>query len=193
MATTVGVVSILEGPARAEAKRLWKLFETEYGSRSVQAFDHPHLTFHAGACLDLTELDDALSEACRQIRPFDMEIDGLGYFDSESPVIYMTVVPNRELLALHRQIGEAMGSHCVGMFERYLPGVWVPHISLGMGDLTPANFKRAWRDLQGLRPQFHIAFSNAHLVRRDSETGLVEIVSSYSCAATSAGEIPAPA
>ena len=63
MATTVGVVSLLEGPARDEALRLWQLFETEYGSRGVQTFPHPHLTFHAGACLDVAELDDALAQA----------------------------------------------------------------------------------------------------------------------------------
>ena len=148
MATTVGVLTILAGPARQETERLWRLFETEYDSRGVQAFAHPHLTFHAGTCLDVAELDDALSELCQELHPFDVIIDGLGYFDAPSPVIFMKVEPTDELRALHRRIGEFMGFHCVGMYENYLPPKWVPHVTLAMTDLTPANFERAWRDLQ---------------------------------------------
>jgi hypothetical protein len=51
-----------------------------------------------------------------------------------------------------------------------------------MDDLTPANFQRAWRDLRDVHPRFRVSLANTHLVRRDSETGLVEMVSSYDCA-----------
>jgi len=187
MPTTVGVLSILEGPARDEVLRLWKLFETKYDSRAVQTFAYPHLTFHAGGCLDVAALDDALTEFCQIDYPLDVEIDGVGYFELESPVIYLKVLPNPKLLALHEQIGAVMQTHCVSMFESYLPDNWVPHITLAMGDLTPANFQRAWRDLQNTHPQFRTTLSNMHLARRDSDTGLVELVSSYSCGEQMAG------
>ena len=187
MATTIGVLSLLEGPARQEALRLWQLFETEYDSRGVQTFAHPHLTFHAGTCLDVSELEVALTKLCQEFHPFEVLIDRLGYFDEPTPVIFMRVVPTPQLLALHRQIGEFMGFHCVGLYEHYLPDRWVPHVTLAMGDLTPANFERAWRDLRGLRPQFRQVLSNMHLVRRDDETGLVEIVASYACKGPEAG------
>jgi len=187
MATTVGILSILEGPERQEALRLWELFETEYGSRGVQAFAHPNLTFHAGGCLDIAALDDALPQICHTIYPLEVEIDGLGCFESDSPVIYMNVIPDGELLALHEQIGSVMGFHCVSMFEHYLADVWAPHVTLAMDDLTPANFQRAWGDLRDYHPRFRATLTNIHLVRRDSETGLIEIVTSYSCGERTAG------
>jgi 2'-5' RNA ligase len=188
MSTTVGVLSILEGPARRETERLWRLFETEYGSRRAQTFPHPHLTFLAGACLDVAELDEALSELCLTLDPFEVIIDGLGYFDAPAPVIFMQVEPTEALLTLHHQIVEFMGFHCVDLYENYLPDIWVPHVTLARGDLTPANCERAWSDLQGYRPRYREVLSNAHLVRRDGETGLVEFIARYSCGRREAGD-----
>lgn len=181
MATTIGVLTLLEGAARDEALRMWSWFETAHGARRVQSFAHPHVTYQAGICADVDELSDALVALCEQLPLLEISIDGLGWFDAASKVIFMKVRPTDELLAMHSAINDLVSRHCADVFDLYLPGNWEPHVTLAVGDLTDDAFEQAQRDLSDYHPQYRQVLSNVHLVRRDGETAHTEIVRSYGC------------
>ena len=152
MEVTIGVLSILEGDALIEARRLWKLFEVEYASRGVQTFAHPNLTFQAGVCDDVDSLGQALIALSQRVLPFEITIDGLTFFPSPSRVAYLRVTPTAALRQIHRAVSEILAAHCTELFHNYQPENWVPHVTVAMGDLTDENRARATRDLAGYHP-----------------------------------------
>jgi len=179
MRTLVGVASILEGPVLDEARRLWKLFETRYASTGVQSFDHPNLTFQGGLCSDVAALAGALRDACRRLAPFDLIVDGLGYFEAPAPTVFMAVQMTEELRHINRELNALLGRHCEQVFDYYAPAHWTPHVTVAMGDLTADSFEHARRDLHDYHPHFRQVLSNLQLVQRCDETGRIEIVESY--------------
>ncbi len=40
MTVTIGIASLFTGNEREEVLRFWNIFETDYNSNGVQAFDH---------------------------------------------------------------------------------------------------------------------------------------------------------
>ena len=178
MTSTVGILSILEGPVLNEARRLWKCFETDYGSSGVQCFDYPNVTFQAGYCQNIQPLGEALSQLSQQLRPFELIIDGWSCFES-SNVFYLQVQPTEALRQIHREVNWLFEHHGVDVFGYYLPEQWVPHVTVAMEDLTAANLARAKRDLRGYHPRYRQMIANINLVERCNESGRIEIIRSF--------------
>ncbi len=180
MGETVGVLSILEGKMLNEAKRLWKLFETEYASKGVQSFDFPNMTFQGGQCRDLPGLKDALVALARQLQPFEVIIDGLAYFESHPNVVFLKVQPSDSLRRIQEVVHETLEPYCENLFPNYRPETWTPHVTVAMNDLTDPAFRRALHDLRDYHPYYRQTISNIHLVHVLEETGRIEIVASVS-------------
>lgn len=178
MVETVGVLSILEGAALVEARRLWRLFEAEYGSKGVQSFDHPNLTFQAGYCSDIGALSDTLSLMSCSLHAFEITIDGWGCFEAAN-AIYLNVALTTELRRIHEAVNRIVQADCAELFANYLPDQWQPHITVAMDDLGDADFCRAKQDLSTYHPRYQQILSNLHLVQLDRKSGHVEIVQSY--------------
>ena len=172
---------MLEGAVLDEARRLWKLFETGYASKGVQSFDHPNVTFQGGYCRDVALLEAALSELSRQLRPFEVIIDGFGHFVVPSKAVFLKVRLTEELRHINRAVNDVLKGYCDEVFEHYLPETWVPHVTVATDDLTDVNFERAKRDLGGYRPYYRQVISSIQLAQRSAETGRIEVVKSYSC------------
>ncbi len=177
MSETIGVLSILEGALLDEARRLWALFEREYQSKGVQSFDYPNVTFQGGRCHNVAQVQDALSRLSRQLRPFEVMVDGWSCFEP-SNVVFLKVVLTDDLKHINQVVNDMLQRYCDELFDNYLPRRWPPHITVAMADLTEDNLKRARRDLRDYYPRCWQLISNLHLVRLRRETGRIEIVQS---------------
>lgn len=182
METTVGILSILEGDLLNEAKRLWKLFETDYGSVGVQSFDYPNVTFQAGHCQNVMQLANEMPTLAQQLEPFEIIVDGLGCFESSGKVIFLRVQLTKELRRVHQAVSAMLGRYCDNLFEDYMLEKWIPHITVAMKDLTAVQFNRAMNDLRDYSPQYRQTLSSLNLVRV-LEAGHIEIVGKADVAA----------
>ncbi|MBI5035444.1 MAG: 2'-5' RNA ligase family protein [Chloroflexi bacterium] len=187
MDTTVGILSILEGDVLNEANRLWKLFETEYGSVGVQSFDYPNVTFQVGKCQDVARLANAIPALVRPLQPFEIIVDGLVRFESYEKAIFLRVQLTEELRRIHKIVSQLLGQYCENLIDYYLPEKWIPHITVAMTDLTPEQFKRAMHDLRDYCPYYRQTLSNLTLVRV-LETGRIEIVMSVALMTAVSGD-----
>lgn len=178
MGETVGVLSILEGNMLDEARRLWKLFETEYASKGVQSFDFPNVTFQGGQCRDVSRLKDELRALARHLQPFEVIIDGLDCFGSQSKVVFFKVRLTDDLRRVHQVVNETLGQHCENLFQDYLPENWIPHVTVAMKDLTDQVFNRAMHNLRGYHPYYQQTISNINLVQAFGEMERIEIIRS---------------
>jgi 2'-5' RNA ligase len=162
----IGLVSILEGKWHDEVINLWKLMEGKYETVGIQQFDHPHLTFQGGMKTNKNDISKELQEFASKIKPFNIEIDGFSHFDDM--VIYLEVKKSRRLLDLNRKCNKFLKKYC-DVITLYTPESWIPHITIAMDDLTPANFKKAWGILKNREFRFKQTLHNLHLIKIHSD------------------------
>ncbi|MEH7113276.1 2'-5' RNA ligase family protein [Neobacillus niacini] len=178
MTVTIGIASIMTGIERDEVLRYWNVFETEYNSIGVQSFDHPNLGFQAGRCSNIDSLKDELSNLCAALSPFEVIVEGFGFFEAPSKVVYLKVNKTDGLLELHKKINKSLAEYCKDLFEFYTPENWVPHITLAMDDLSETGFNDFKKRYKDYLPSFKQTISNLALVEFKNN-GRVELLSSY--------------
>ncbi|OEH91086.1 2'-5' RNA ligase family protein [Bacillus solimangrovi] len=175
MAIRVGIASLLSGQEKKEVLHYWDVFKEEYHSVGVQSFDHPNLGFQGGECSDVEALKVELVNLCERIRPFEIIVDGFGYFESPAKVVFLNVIKTNALLELHKEINRLLDDKCNDIFELYTPENWVPHISLAMGDLSNEHFDKFKVDYAEKSPSFNQTISNLALVEFKNN-GRVELL-----------------
>ena len=114
-----------------------------------------------------------------RLRPLELTIDGFGYFEARSKVVFLKVVLTEDLRCLNQAVNDLLQKRCDNVFQDYLPERWVPHITVAMGDLSDGDFERARRDLRRRHPRYQLNIPNMHLVQRDERTGRSEIIRCY--------------
>jgi 2'-5' RNA ligase len=175
----IGVVSILEGDAYKEAKRMWWLFEKEYNSRAIQNFPHPHLSFQGGACENLKVIDSNLKKLSSGMKPFLIRVEGINTFKKPERVIFWEVVQTKTLQRIHKKIDALLQEYCSQTFKLYSPQNWHPHVTLAQEDLTPNNFQKAKKDLENYNPRYKLKMHNICLVRWYANDKKIRIYKKY--------------
>ncbi|MEI5908068.1 2'-5' RNA ligase family protein [Bacillus spongiae] len=178
MTVTIGIASILTGNERNEVLRYWDLFETKYNSIGVQSFDYPNLGFQGGNCSSIDSVKDELSNLCMELPLIEVIVEGFGFFEAPSKVVYLKVLKTDELIELHRKINDYLAKYCEDLFELYIPEYWIPHITLAMGDLSETDFNSFKESYKDYSPSFKQTISKLALVEFKNN-GRVELLSSY--------------
>ena len=118
----------------AAVRRLWQAIEDAGLPSSLLNLGYrPHLTLAVCETMNLEGLRDELLQLVAATSPIKLNFHGLGTFSTNEGVVYLGVTVNRALLDLHDQIGQLLGPHSNGNLPYYMPGVWVPHVTLGYG------------------------------------------------------------
>lgn len=178
MTRTVGIAALLTGEERDEVLRFWNIFKENYNSIGVRSFDHPNLGFQGGSCLNLGSLKDELSSLCTKIPPFEITVNGFGFFESPSKVVYLKVMKTNELIEIHKKVNSTLAKCCENLFDFYTPENWIPHITLAMDDLSETSFESFKNRYKGYSPSFRQTISNLALVEFKNN-GRVELLCSY--------------
>lgn len=175
----VGVVSILEGETYAETKRMWRLFERKYGSKAIQNFPHPHVSFQGGLSENLKILVLKIDDLSSKINPFPVTIEGIDTFERPKRVIFLPVKRTKILRSIHKKIDELLQEYCSWTFRYYTPQNWIPHVTLAQRDITPTNFRNAKRYLENRRFNYELTIHNICLVRWYDQDRKIKIHKKY--------------
>ena len=175
----VGAVSILEGDAYKEVKRMWRFFEKEFNSRAIQNFPHPHLSFQGGICEDIKVIDADLEKLSARIKPFFIIVEGINTFEKPERAIFWEVIKTKPLQRVNQKIDASLQKYCSQTFQLYSPQHWHPHITLAQRDLTPTNFQKAQKDLRNYHPQYKLKVHNICLVRWYDNDKKIRIYKKY--------------
>lgn len=160
----IWIVSLLEGEPYRSVRNLWRLFENRYNSVGVRIFSHPHITFQGGKAENPRRLKKDFLKVVSQIKPFEIKIRGTRHFDKKA--ICLKVEKTKELIEINKQVNRFLETHCQSLLEHYAPGIWIPHITLAMDDLTEENFEKAWAKLKNSRIEFKQKLHNICIVKR---------------------------
>jgi 2'-5' RNA ligase len=112
-------------------------FEKEFGLKQVQATPLPHLTYLIAETYNVDLLKDYLSRLGHSVRPLHAYTTGIGVFPGEHPVIYIPVLRTQPLNKLHSLLYQDISKMSIQVGSFYKPKLWLPHITLAVGDTTP--------------------------------------------------------
>lgn len=159
-----GVVSLLDAQHYQAVEALWAELAATCGLRGVYVTPFPHFSYHVAADYDLPALEAVLRDFARVQTPFRVTATGLGIFTGAAPVIYIPVVRDPTLTAFHQALWPRLEAVARGGSAYYAPAAWMPHITLGFGDITPAHLPDVLR-LLGVRSfNWDIAIDNLALI-----------------------------
>jgi 2'-5' RNA ligase len=98
---------------------------------------YPHVSYHVAAAYDLARLEPIVRALAREFAPFQVRTTGLGVFTGAQPVLYLPVVRTVPLSHLHARLWEALAPAAGGGNANYHPDRWLPHVTIGFGDVPP--------------------------------------------------------
>jgi 2'-5' RNA ligase len=116
----------------AAVRRLWQAVEDAgLPSTMLNLGFRPHLTLAVCESLDLDAFRLELPAMMAALQPIPLTFSSLGTFIQAEGVVYLGVTVTQALLDLHSQIWHLSQAHMDGISHYYVPGIWVPHITLG--------------------------------------------------------------
>jgi 2'-5' RNA ligase len=168
-----GIASLLDTPATERVKRLWQELEVRCGLTGVKITPFPHFSWQVAEGYDIPALETVLQEIVRETKPFRVRTTGLGLFTGDSPIIYIPLVKDRELLEFHARLWDATRSSVISAHPYYSPEAWVPHITLAYGDVNADNLGCAMHFLAAQSFDWEIQVDNLVFIAQ-SEGATVE-------------------
>ena len=140
-----GVVSLLDHKHHQLVKDLWAELAREFSVRQVYKAPEPHFSYQLARHYDVKSLESALRRFAASRISFQVRAGGLGIFTGPHPVIYIPVVRSPELTQFHKALWQEISSTGSGIEDYYHPAYWVPHITIGIGDMKKDNLSQIVR------------------------------------------------
>ncbi len=159
-----GVVSLLDKEHYQLVEDLWAELEREFSVHGGYITRYPHFSYHVAQDYDVDELEPILERITSNITTFQVRTSGLGIFTGASPVLYIPVVRSRELTELHEELWETTSTTGSGIQEYYHPDQWMPHITIGFGDLNKDNLPQIIAALATRDFNWEITIDNLALI-----------------------------
>jgi len=97
----------------------------------------------------------------------------LGIFTGAVPVIYIPVVRSLELTRLHETLWKEISPLASGAQEYYHPDQWMPHITIGFGDINKENLPSIVRRLNELDLTWEITVNDIAYIQ---DTGTEQVL-----------------
>ena len=137
-----GIVSLLDNDHNQLVEELWAELEREFSVHGVYVTPYPHFSYHVAQAYDVEKLESVLQRITSNITTFKVRTSGLGIFTGASPVLYIPIARSLELTQLHQELWEKISTASSGVQEYYYPDQWVPHITIGFGDISKENLSQ---------------------------------------------------
>lgn len=146
-----GLVTLLPDPFYAQVEALWDGLEANFGLTGIRITPYPHFSWNIAEEYARPAMDWAVAETGLETPIFKVQTDGIGLFLAPRPVVFIKVLRNPILDALHKQLWERMLPISTDLNAYYNAENWQPHISLAYGDLTAERMYevRTWLETQG--------------------------------------------
>jgi 2'-5' RNA ligase len=127
---SVSVCLLPDAPADRVVRRLWQRLE-DSGVPTLQTHTHgrhlPHLTLASLTSCEIGSVHGALSSLSVD-QPVSTRVVGLGLFPRSRA--WLVPVVTASLLARHERVVAAAQSTGADVHPHYLPGGWLPHLTL---------------------------------------------------------------
>lgn len=156
----IGIVSLLDDIHYHYVENLWAELQQRFGVKGIYVTPYPHFSYHVADDYDIKRLEPILQRVASNQTSFQVRTSGLGIFTGEAPVLYIPVVRNPALTQLHELLWRELSNTGDGILEYYHPDHWIPHITIGFGDLHSDNLAHIVRYLNERTFSWQIMVNN---------------------------------
>jgi hypothetical protein len=134
------IASVLNSDTNKHIHDIWDDLECQCSLNAVKVSPIPHFSwFTYQRILDEEALGKELLDWANSLEPFSLNVNGLGFFPGEHPVVYLPIVRTYMLSALHIDLMKRIQPLVEGTSNFYTHKEWMPHITLAIHDLTMDN------------------------------------------------------
>ena len=159
-----GVVSLLDYKHHQLVKDLWAELKKEFGVSKVYQAPEPHFSYQLARHYNIKSLQSVLRRFAASKMSFQVRAGGLGIFTEPDLVLYIPVVRSPELMQFHEALWWEISSMASGIEDYYHPSRWMPHITIGIGDINKDNLSGIIRFLAERDFNWEINIDNIGLV-----------------------------
>jgi 2'-5' RNA ligase len=147
VASRIRVVSLLDQKHYQQVKDLWAELARKFGVRGIYVSPRPHITYQIATCYEVKSLESVLQRFAASKTSFKVRTGGLGIFTGPQPILYIPVVRSPELTQFHEALWQEIFNTGSSTEDHYHPTRWVPHITIGIGDMNKRNLSQIIRFL----------------------------------------------
>ena len=159
-----GVVSLLDHEHHQLVKDVWAELAKEFAVSKVYGAPEPHFSYQVARHYNVKSLELALRRFVASKRSFQVKTGCLGIFTRPRPVLYIPVVRSPELTQFHEALWQEISCTGSGIEDYYHPSHWIPHITIGIGDVNKDNLPQIVRFLAERDLNWEITIDNIGLV-----------------------------
>lgn len=159
-----GIVSLLDSLHYQYTEDLWTELRQEFGVQGVYVTPYPHFSYHVASDYDVEMLAPILNSVATNQPPFQVSTSGLGIFTGKAPVLYIPVVRNPSLTQFHETLWRELSNTGNKIQTYYHPKHWIPHITIGFGDLNSDTLAHVVHYLSGRDFNWEITVDNLALI-----------------------------
>lgn len=163
-ASRIRVVSMLDRKHYQQVEDLWAELARKFGVKGIYISPRPHITFQIATCYEVKSLESVLQRFASNKTPFKVRTTGLGIFTGSEPILYIPVVRSPELTQFHEALWQEIFNTGSSIEDHYHPTRWVPHITIGIGDMNKRNLSQIIRFLVKRDFNWEISIDNVVLV-----------------------------
>ncbi|GAB2534618.1 2'-5' RNA ligase family protein [Rufibacter soli] len=165
----VAIVSLLDAEHSDKLNEITFQLDREFGLKEVQMTPFPHLTWLTVNDGSLHNLQETLGNAAGICCRLQLVTSGLGIFTGSKPVLYIPVVRSGFITRFHRQLHDGVSLICNEIGQHYSPSIWMPHLSLALGDTTPELVAEAFLYLNNRDFNWNIELDNLTLLTKHGD------------------------
>lgn len=125
-------------PYYQAVQKIWSDLDHHFGIKSVWIDPDPHFSWQIAENYDVNALFPILETFSKEQQPFTIETQGLAEFDDAEKILYIKIVPEKQIVALHAKLWGLLLAHSERKSIIYSPQTWVPHITLASQGLNSA-------------------------------------------------------
>ena len=139
------VISLLDNKHYQMVEDLWAELARKFAVSEFNSASYPHITYQCAGHYDLKSIETVLRRFAASNTSFKVRTGGLGIFTGPHPVLYLRVVRSPELTQFHEALWQEISRTGSDFWDYYHPAHWVPHITIGIGDMKKDNLSQIVR------------------------------------------------
>ncbi len=138
--TMFAIASVLNHEENIKIHDIWDGLQSQCNLNAVKMSPIPHFSWFTYVnVLDQEALENELCEWANLNGPLIVKVNGLGIFPGENPVLYLPLVRNYKLTAMHFDLVQKISPYVEGTSSFYTSESWMPHVTLAIHDLNNSN------------------------------------------------------
>ena len=130
------LVTTFPKPYEDQILALWQDLKEKFGLQYIENITVPHFTWHICDTYELKAVTPLLERIAAEVEPFEILVEDVGTFISQSPVVYLKIKPNPLLIKMHTRLWQELLPYAHEPNMLYSPSMWHPHVTLALQDLS---------------------------------------------------------